>query len=71
MSLWLAFALLAIITYVSGLRSATLIAVVKDVLIWVTVIVSVIYIPIHLGGYHHAFSQVPESKILLPKGLGA
>lgn len=31
-SLWLAFALLAVITYVSGLRSATLIAIVKDVI---------------------------------------
>jgi Na+(H+)/acetate symporter ActP len=41
-SLWLAFALLAVITYVSGLRSATLIAIVKDVMIWVTVIVAVI-----------------------------
>jgi SSS family solute:Na+ symporter len=69
-SLWGAFALLAVITYLSGLRSATLIAVVKDVLIWVTVIVSVIYIPIHLGGYHHAFSQIPQSKILLPHGMG-
>jgi SSS family solute:Na+ symporter len=68
-SLWTAFALLAVITYLSGLRSATLIAVVKDVLIWVTVIVAVIYVPLHLGGYHHAFSQVPASKLLLPHRL--
>jgi SSS family solute:Na+ symporter len=49
-SLWTAFALLAVITYVSGLRSATLIAVIKDVFIWVTVLVAVVYIPIRLGG---------------------
>jgi SSS family solute:Na+ symporter len=70
-SLWIAFALLAVITYVSGLRSATLIAVVKDVFIWVTVIVAVIYIPIHLGGYAHAFSKVPASQLTLPGNLWA
>ncbi len=70
-SLWTAFALLAVITYLSGLRSATLIAVVKDVLIWLTVIVSVIYIPLHLGGYRHAFSQIPTSKLVLPHNLSA
>jgi SSS family solute:Na+ symporter len=70
-SLWIAFALLAVITYVSGLRSATLIAVVKDIFIWVTVIVAVIYIPIHLGGYGHAFSKVPASQLTLPGNLYA
>lgn len=70
-SLWVAFALLAVITYVSGLRSATLIAVVKDIFIWVTVIVAVIYIPIHLGGYGHAFSKVPATHLTLPGNLYA
>jgi SSS family solute:Na+ symporter len=70
-SLWTAFGLLAVITYVSGLRSATLIAVVKDVFIWVTVIVAVIYIPIHLGGFAHAFSKVPASRLTLPGNLYA
>ena len=70
-SLWTAFALLAVITYVSGLRSATLIAVVKDVLIWVTVLVAIVYVPIHLGGYAHAFSQVPHAKLRLPGNLAA
>jgi SSS family solute:Na+ symporter len=65
-SLWTAFVLLAVITYISGLRSATLIAVVKDVFIWVTVIVALIYIPLHLGGYGHAFSQVPRASLTLP-----
>ena len=70
-SLWIAFGLLALITYVSGLRSATLIAIVKDVFIWVTVIVAVVYIPIHLGGYAHAFSKVPPSHLTLPGNLYA
>ncbi|HWB22773.1 MAG TPA: sodium:solute symporter family protein [Gaiellaceae bacterium] len=70
-SLWTAFALLALITYVSGLRSATLIAVVKDVFIWITVLAAVIYIPIKLGGYAHAFSHVPQSRLTLPGNLYA
>lgn len=67
-SLWIAFALLAVVTYVSGLRSAVLIAVVKDVLIWITVLVGVIYIPIKLGGYGHVFSELPVSSLTLPAG---
>jgi SSS family solute:Na+ symporter len=61
-SLTLAFVILAGITYVSGLRSAALIAIVKDVLIWITVLVAVIYIPIRLGGYSHVFAQVGPAK---------
>src|ERR1700683_1443707 len=64
-SLWTAFVFLAIVTYVSGLRSATLIAVVKDVLIWITVLVAVIYIPIRLGGYAHIFNSLPRSSLTL------
>jgi SSS family solute:Na+ symporter len=70
-SLWTAFVLLAVITYVSGLRSATLIAIVKDVFIWVTVIVALIYIPIHLGGFSHAFSEVPAKQFTLPGNMVA
>src|SRR3954468_5675440 len=50
-SLVIAFAVLALFTYVSGLRAPALIAVVKDLLIWITVIVAVIYIPYKLGGF--------------------
>jgi SSS family solute:Na+ symporter len=70
-SLWIAFAVLALVTYVSGLRSATLIAIVKDVFIWITVIVAVIYIPLHLGGYAHAFGKVPHKDLVLPGNLYA
>jgi SSS family solute:Na+ symporter len=51
----LAFAILAGYTYQSGLRAPALIAVVKDVLIYVTIIVAVIYIPGKLGGFGHIF----------------
>ena len=65
-SLFVAFAILAGITYVAGLRSAALIAVAKDVLIWTTVVIAAVYIPLHLGGYGHVIDQVPADKFVLP-----
>jgi len=60
-SLTIAFLVLAAFTYVSGLRAPTLIAIVKDTLIFITVLVAVIYIPIRLGGYGHIFAAAPPS----------
>jgi solute:Na+ symporter, SSS family len=56
----LAFAILAAYTYTSGLRAPALIAVVKDVLIYVTVLVAIIYIPSKLGGYGHIFDTAAK-----------
>lgn len=63
-----AFIVLALFTFVSGLRAPALIALVKDALIWVTVLVAVTYIPITLGGYGHIFAQIPREKLTLPVG---
>ena len=54
----IAFVILAAYTYTSGLRAPALIAFAKDILIYVTVLVAIIYIPIRLGGYAHIFSAV-------------
>jgi SSS family solute:Na+ symporter len=59
-----AFAILAAYTYSSGLRAPALIALVKDTLIYVTIIVAVIYIPSKLGGFGHIFDA---AKTALPK----
>jgi SSS family solute:Na+ symporter len=53
--LFIAFLVLAVFTYVSGLRAPALIAFVKDTLIYVMVIVAVFYIPTRLGGWGHIF----------------
>src|ERR1700741_2686792 len=53
--LFVAFLVLAIFTYVSGLRAPALIAFVKDTLIFLFVIVAVFYIPTRLGGWSHIF----------------
>ena len=52
----LAFVILAAYTYQSGLRAPALIAFVKDILIYIVVLVAVIYIPIKLGGFGDIFS---------------
>ena len=52
----IAFGVLAAYTYLAGLRAPALIAFVKDVLIYITVIVGVIYIPGRIGGWGHIFS---------------
>ncbi len=51
----IAFLVLAIFTYVSGLRAPAMIAFVKDTLIYVFVLVAVFYIPTRLGGWSHIF----------------
>ncbi|MGH3216830.1 MAG: monocarboxylate uptake permease MctP [Trebonia sp.] len=51
----IAFLVLAIFTYVSGLRAPAMIAFIKDTLIYVFVLVAVFYIPTRLGGWSHIF----------------
>jgi SSS family solute:Na+ symporter len=61
----IAFAILAAYTYTSGLRAPAMIAVVKDVLIYITIAAAIIVIPPQLGGFGHIFSAVPPAKLLL------
>ena len=51
----IAFAVVAAYTYLAGLRAPALIAFVKDILIYVTVIVAMVYIPGRIGGWGHIF----------------
>ena len=53
---------LAAYTYTSGLRAPALIAVVKDLLIYLAVIVAVIYLPIKFGGWGTIFDSA-EAKL--------
>jgi SSS family solute:Na+ symporter len=61
----LAFIILAAFTYSSGLRAPASIAIVKDILIYVTAFVAVIAIPIQLGGFGKIFAAIPPAKVLL------
>ena len=60
-----AFVILAAFTYSSGLRAPASIAIVKDILIYITALVVVIAVPIQFGGYGHIFAAVPVKKLLL------
>ncbi|WP_419757427.1 monocarboxylate uptake permease MctP [Acidisoma sp.] len=64
--LFVAFLVLAAFTYTSGLRAPAIIAIVKDLLIYVTVIAAAIVIPMHLGGWDKIFAAVPATKLTLP-----
>jgi SSS family solute:Na+ symporter len=61
----IAFLVLAAFTYSSGLRAPASIAIVKDILIYITAFAVVIYIPIQLGGFGKIFAAVPAKKMLL------
>ena len=62
----IAFVILAAFTYTSGLRAPAMIAVVKDLLIYLTVIVAIVVIPAQLGGFGKMFAAIPPAKLLLP-----
>jgi solute:Na+ symporter, SSS family len=70
-----AFVILAAYTYSSGLRAPALIAIVKDVMLYIMVLAAVLIIPTRLGGYGHVFAVAsstlaqhspPASIILRP-----
>jgi SSS family solute:Na+ symporter len=66
--LLVAFVVLAAYTYSSGLRAPAMIAVVKDALLYITVLAAVIIIPTELGGYGKIFASVDAKALLLAAG---
>ena len=71
--LGVAFVILAAYTYSSGLRAPAVIAIVKDVMLYIMVIAALIILPWKLGGYAHVFQLAstalaghkPAASILL------
>ncbi|MFI5607633.1 monocarboxylate uptake permease MctP [Amycolatopsis sp. NPDC051903] len=63
--LLVAFLILALYTYQSGLRAPALIAFVKDILIYIVIIVAIVYLPTKLGGWDHIFNQA-ATKLSTP-----
>ena len=56
----IAFIILALYTYTSGLRAPAMIAFVKDIMIYIVVIAAVWLIPAKLGGYGHVFDAADQ-----------
>ena len=67
--LFLAFLVLALYTYTSGLRAPAIIAFVKDILIYLVIIVAVIYLPSKVGGWAHVFDAA-QQKMAKPNPIG-
>jgi SSS family solute:Na+ symporter len=63
--LLIAFIILAAFTYSSGLRAPASIAIVKDILIYLTAFAAVIVVPMQMGGFGNIFAKVPPAKLLL------
>jgi SSS family solute:Na+ symporter len=58
----IAFVVLAAYTYTAGLRAAALTAIVKDLLIYIVIIVAIIWLPIQFGGWSGIFDAA-ETKM--------
>jgi SSS family solute:Na+ symporter len=55
--LFIAFVILALYTYQSGLRAPALIAFVKDILIYIVILVAIVYLPAKFGGWGEIFND--------------
>jgi len=64
----IAFAILALYTYASGIRAPAMIAFVKDIMIYIVVIAAVCLIPSKLGGYGSVFDAADH--FFAAKGSG-
>ena len=67
--LTIAFMILAVYTYTSGLRAPAMIAFVKDIMIYIFVIAAVIIIPAKLGGYGAVFAAAAKDFEGKPTGI--
>jgi SSS family solute:Na+ symporter len=68
--LFIAFAVLAAFTYSSGLRAPAVIAFVKDILIYLVIIVAVLYLPGQVGGWDNIFGSAQEKMATVNEATG-
>jgi len=66
-SLIVAFVLLSLSTYIGGLRAPALMAIIKDLMIVMVILVAWIVLPMKLGGLEHIFAVVHQKAIKHPK----
>ena len=65
-----AFVILAAYTYSSGLRAPAVIAIVKDVMLYIMVIAALVILPWKLGGYAHVF-ELANAALAAHKPAGS
>ena len=69
--IFIAFAILAAYTYTSGLRAPAVIAFVKDILIYLVIIVAVVYLPSQVGGWDAIFGAAKDKMATTNEATGA
>jgi SSS family solute:Na+ symporter len=69
--LLIAFIVLAAYTYSSGLRAPAMIALVKDVMIFIVLFATLIVIPAKIGGFGPAFGAAQQKALANPKAFAA
>ncbi|HTI13359.1 MAG TPA: sodium:solute symporter [Dictyobacter sp.] len=69
--LLIAFVILAAYTYTSGLRAPAMIALVKDLMIFIVLFAAIIIIPARLGGFAPIFGAAQQKAIANPKTFSA
>ncbi|WP_341927762.1 sodium:solute symporter [Nocardioides psychrotolerans] len=69
--LFVAFAVLAAYTYSSGLRAPAVIAFVKDILIYLVIVVAIVYLPSQVGGWDNIFGAAEEKMATTNEVTGA
>jgi SSS family solute:Na+ symporter len=67
----IAFIVLAAYTYTGGLRAPALIAIVKDVLIYIAIIVAIAYLAAHFGGWENIFGAADKKLSATNPASGA
>src|SRR5215218_7903237 len=68
--LFIAFAVLAAYTYSSGLRAPAVIAFVKDILIYLVIIVAIVYLPGQVGGWDAIFGAAQDKMAATNEATG-
>ncbi|GAL96255.1 Na+/solute symporter [Acetobacter tropicalis NRIC 0312] len=66
----IAFLSLAAYTWLGGLHAPALTAFIKDIMIYIAVLVAVTVIPLHMGGYAALFTAADHSQPILKAGMG-
>src|SRR5205823_2516627 len=69
--LTIAFGVLAFFTFSSGLRAPALLAIFKDILLVLVVLMLLLWFTVSLGGWQHIFGVASASFAHRPPGFGS
>lgn len=68
-ALTISFFVMATYTYMNGLRAPALIALVKDMMIFIVLLATIVYIPFKLGGFGNIFAAAHQKALQAPQAF--